>query len=263
MVLLLAPEILDHIFSFLQLDHATLKTCSQASSVLSPLVEPHLYAQITAYNPDGPDTFTEFTKLLSDNPYIANYVRSLTIMIPGSGIYLLNDDVILNNLPKLTRLEMITLNGFGIHERTSWDNLSRKFQVAFTNCLQLPSMRYVALQNIWKPPFFILGKCRTMKGLFLDGVVWNYSPCFPNSRLSLSGLPELDSLSIIRYNYHPQLIAWAETSNLRSLSFQIGSIDDCDNLLQILEHNAKSLTHFEIELFQKCTSTCRRHVHGD
>ena len=75
-------DVLDHIFSFLQSDFRALKACSQSHPNFVPLVERHLYANITLRNLhvaiSGHHVGTaKFNNLLRDKPYIANYIRSL------------------------------------------------------------------------------------------------------------------------------------------------------------------------------------------
>ena len=84
----LPPDVLDYILSFLQSDTATLKARSKIHPFHSKLAERYLYVNIAVH--DGtytakPDSnglkFREIIKLLSKNPYIANYVRNLVVCI--------------------------------------------------------------------------------------------------------------------------------------------------------------------------------------
>ncbi len=257
MSLLLGPEILDNIFSLLQRDHVTLKSCSQASSGFSLLVEPHLYAQVIIYNRNinGLVTFTAFSKLLLNNPRIASHVRSLTIMFRQKyrSQSPLNDDVISTILPKLIKLKMITLNSSGVrYTSVSWSRLCETFRVAFEDCLQLPSMREVAFEDILGFPLSILEQCRTMKRLLLRGI---YFPTNSDSESrSRLGCPELDSLLISYCNHLSEITTWVNISDLRSLYFQPRAIDDFRELSQLLERCADSLNQLEIDLLRMCTS---------
>jgi len=78
------PEIIDHILSFLQWDHATLKVCAQVHPSISRLVERHLYAHLAVqninYNREAYLPLDLF-KLILDNPNIAKHARSLRIVL--------------------------------------------------------------------------------------------------------------------------------------------------------------------------------------
>jgi len=81
------PEIFGEIFSFLASETRVLVACSQAHPIFAKLVEPTLYAHVIVHNCDADDEDGRHLKfkpyqlstLLSDNPQILNYLRSLRV----------------------------------------------------------------------------------------------------------------------------------------------------------------------------------------
>src|SRR5258708_815332 len=71
---MLPPELIDHIFSFLQGDSLALKACSKVQPLFSRLAERHLYAHIVI-SPRAPDV----SNLIFENPHLLNYPRTLEI----------------------------------------------------------------------------------------------------------------------------------------------------------------------------------------
>ena len=83
------PEIFSEIFSFLTSEACVLVPCSQAHPIFAKIVELTLYAHVIVHNRDS-DADNEdehyfkfklyqFSTLLSDNPRILNYLRSLCV----------------------------------------------------------------------------------------------------------------------------------------------------------------------------------------
>ena len=95
----LSVEVVDHIFSFLVSERETLVACSE-DPVLFPIVERHLYHQITVSIPYGTSNGFEpgrLIKFVSENPRILNYVRILEsktrILYPPNSVKKYFDDL--------------------------------------------------------------------------------------------------------------------------------------------------------------------------
>ncbi len=138
----LPHDVLDHILSFLQSDLGALKACSQSHPKFIQLVEWHLYTSITLYDnntisENGLGT-RQFINLLSDNPHIGNYIRSLEVSITygnrGSLQYL---EDIASVLRMCSLLNKIALKQIIFH----WASLPENFRLAFLDCLRLSSMK--------------------------------------------------------------------------------------------------------------------------
>ncbi len=78
---MLPLEVLDLIFCFLQ--HVALKLYSMAHPLFAQMARRHLYDHVTVYNLIADSEVllfpTELSKLLSKNPHISNYIRSLNV----------------------------------------------------------------------------------------------------------------------------------------------------------------------------------------
>ena len=243
------PEILDHIFSFLQGDHATLKSCAQVNSVFSNLVEPHLHAQLTFDFASTNRHIFKFSDLLSDRPQIANYVRSLTIKVVDKR-YSPHQSVS-DIWRKLLRLEVITLT---FRTRGTWLGEPRYFRKAFTDCIGLPSLCELTLRGIKEFPLSILGGNKSIRRLVLHET----EVCASKYEKSLiSECPGLSSLSLYHCPFKSFIIVfWAEMQNLRSISLCM-KLQSRTYLIimmkDLLKVSSKSLTHLEIDFGQECT----------
>src|SRR5258708_6681555 len=132
-------DVIDHILSFLQWEHAALTSCSEADPLLSRIAERHLYAHITVEEQNAPSSdpyyFDQFQlyKRLHDNPRIANYVRGLRVLVnPRTlNISIPNKStnqkptihLILPMLPLLERIALACPSGY-----ITWSHLPEEFQ---------------------------------------------------------------------------------------------------------------------------------------
>ena len=223
----LPPDVLDHIFSFLQSDTGTLKACSQSHPTLSQLVERHLYVRITLYDYDAVDDkglgTTEYAKLLIDRPYIVDYIRILEIkMVPFGGRHL---DKILKMLPILFNLKKVTLASRESSPAAAlaWAVLPKRFHLALLDCLHLPNMKELCINDIPDFPLSSLNNCNTIENLTLRG--W---------------APDAEASS------------WPQMRNLHALVY-----DRCDSSLvllsQLIESCSNRLTRLYIDFGHKCT----------
>jgi hypothetical protein len=144
------PEILDHIFSFLDNDpstSSTLKACSETTRdpVFRGVVDRCLYAHIvvTNFRSNGPGLlyFSDLFQYLSSNPQVASYIRTLRIQIevPGPCQWYNQVSSILRMLPTLA-LKGITLSGRPTSSAVPiiWFHLHETFRNAFLDCLWSP-----------------------------------------------------------------------------------------------------------------------------
>jgi hypothetical protein len=237
------PEILDYIFSFLDGNLSSLKSCFDADPLFSYVVERHLYAHITVYNghSDEPHTFhySELSKFLSHNPHVGKYVRSLRIDVASGERGW--DIELASILPILQQLETITLDS---QDRADlmWGDLHESFQNAFIDCLT-PSLKDIHITGIKDFPLFVLDKCENLKRLSFQELFYStpwtepYSPCH-----------RLEHLSIKSWYRSSWAFSGIKLPNLRSFVFQPVMSGDFRFLSSHLHAWSTTLTTLELEL---------------
>jgi len=254
----LPPDVLDHIFSFLQSDPVALKACSESHPTLSQLVERHLYARITLYEDDAVDDkglgTAEYTKLLIDRPYIVDYIRILEIKMNCSLQFRRHLDRILKILPILFNLKKVTLESYPTP--LAWAVLPKRFRLALLDRLQLSTMQELCIDNIPDFPLSSLNHCNTIGKLTLR---WWAPDAEAQTFLKDTCCIALHSLTIQRCSDSSLrvLIPWAQIRSLRTLIY-----DPCepnfDLLSQLIESCSNCLTSLYIDLGQRCTSCSPR-----
>ena len=245
------PEIFEQIFSFLQSDPFTLKTCCDALPALSKLAEPHLYALIIVHNLEPVDshsfTPSQLIKLLSDNPRIAQYVIKLHIVIKWptavpSRIRSFNDREISPIFALLPRLESILLwsNGVG------WRLLQDNFRSAFIGCIRSNSIKEVCIQGFHEFPLATFNDCANLKSLALDGS-FVYAP-YPDPGIQLEHL----SIHHCSKPSLPVFKPWVKLTKPCSLDLRVSGSGDLDMLRSLLQICSESLTSLELGFGKEC-----------
>jgi len=165
------PEIFGEIFSFLTSEASVLVACSQAHPIFAQLIEPTLYAHVMVHNHRANDdkhhlSFkpNQLSALLSDNPRIVNYLRSLCVDVFQFG----SDDEaskeLIAILPGL-KLERIRLtHSYGTND---WRSFPITFRTAFVACISTSSMKEIYLDNISEFPLSSFADCAGLKRLTL------------------------------------------------------------------------------------------------
>ena len=251
----LPDDILDHILSFLQSDFPVLKACSQSDPKFIRLVERHLYAIVTLYDNDtisknGLGT-RQFVSLLSDNPHIANYIRSMEVEATCTHVestqYL---EDIASVLRMCSLLNKITLNEMAF----GWAALPEAFRLAFLDCLSLSSMKAVCIKHAFGFPLTALEPAKNIKQLTLHG--WTPDDDFIPKH---STHPLLEELSIQDCGglTLEKIIIWVQTRNLRSLEF-FGRPDDVTReigkLQSLLFSCSNTLVNLTLDIRTGCES---------
>ena len=235
----LPPEILDHVFSFLKSDLSALKASASAHSLLSKLVERHLYADITVCNLEASDghsfSSTQLLKLLSDNPHIANYVYGLHILLTNRFGESSTMAPIFGQLPNLRRVILES-------HRFPWELLMKQFRCAFLECLRSPSIKEVSVWGLFGFPLSGLSNCSGLKYLSVD------DDCSHFDVTSNHLFPPLESLSVSNCRTLTGFVAWAKQGALRSLEFQATSRSYFSDLPELLEACSGTLTSLVLGL---------------
>src|SRR6266540_4701638 len=147
---MLLPEIVDHIFNFLQSDINTLKACTEAHPILAQLAERHLYAHITIQNlcyhtlPGRMCTVSWLSKSFSDSPHLASYVSILYIEITGIPDYKTFLEKLAVILPLFSKVKTIALIG----RECRWEHFPYAFHAAFIDMLYSPHVRELKIKGV-------------------------------------------------------------------------------------------------------------------
>lgn len=243
---MLPPEIIGHIFSFLQSDFTILARCSQVHPILSPHAERLLYADIVVFDetrhyPSDCRKFsaTKLHKLLTKSPHIANYIRKLEIhlclLLSGGSA-----DEIAPILPMLSQLRSISVTSDV--KGHYWPNLSARFRDTFINCLSSSNsvLKEVAINSLYDFPLHVLDGCETVKTISLCGTAK-----YHENNLQVMPHPILDSLSLHRWWHYMDstFLAWARKHihSLRSLSLGSNGIDVLPELVRVCSNSLRDL----------------------
>ena len=246
--MLLSPEVVSHIFSFLEADISDLKRCSQAHPLLSRLAERHLYRRTTVDITSGGDVdITGLSKQLSENPHIRNYVRILTIKfepsLPAPTTMMETASSILSSLPCLNA---VTLAGSTPFAQKPWYEFHKSFLSVFVDILHQPDVREVHLEGLSGFPLSVFDTCQNIKTLSLCNC-----GTFTKSDLT-TPCPALESLSI-RLSDDSTLFSWAidRISHLTCLKFRPQG-DEFSAFPKVLEACSTSLTSLELDTHNLC-----------
>ena len=249
--MLLSPDVVDLILSFLQADTAALKSCNQAHPLLSRLAQRHLYYKTTLDIKTGGDLeITELSSLLSKSPHIRNYIRILAINIFNDSDSQLAHETpvvkavssILTALPCLNKVTLIHTKPWpSFINAKAWDTIHKTLRSSFADVLQQSSVTRVHLEGFSAFPLSVFDTCQNIKALSLS-----YCDKFESSKLT-SPSPHLESLSI--HSRDPMLFQWAidRIGHLTSLNLKPPT-EECTVFRKVFEACAKSLTKLELDI---------------
>ena len=253
----LPDDVLDHIFGFLQSDFHVLKACSQSHPKFIPLVKRHLYANIALYIRSPSDTFivisghrlrtAEFISLLSNDPYITNYIRRLEVNI----IFCLPLVTGLENMASILSMCSLVKTVTFTSRYTTWLSLPENFRLAVLNCLNLPSMRSVSIILVYGFPLAALSSSKSVKSLTLCD--WTPGPGFiPET----SRHPLLEHLAIQDCSCEAvqTIMAWVKPGNLRSLEITPLASHNVEQLSKFYSSCSNTLTDLSLDIKSECKS---------
>ena len=172
---MLPPEIFSEIFGCLTSEASVLFICSQAHPIFAQLIEPSLYAHVIVHD-DGADHEDgqhlklkpyQLSELLSDNPRILNYLRSLRVEISywynKSDGEVMNEMIVLLPRLKLERIQLIIACG----DIADWQRFPKAFRTAFVACISTSFMKEICLDEIFNVPISSFVDCPGLKRLTL------------------------------------------------------------------------------------------------
>ena len=250
----LPDDVLDHILSFLQSDFRALKACSQSHPKFIHLVERHLYATVTLYDNNTIET-RQFISLLSNNPHIANHIRSLEVEVtrdPIKSLQYLED--IASVLRMCSLLNKITLKQITF----GWAALPEAFRLAFLDCLRLSSMKAVCIIYVSGFPLAALRDAKNLKRLTLRG--WTPDHDFiPEHSIH----PSIEDLSIqdCKAVALEKVTTWVQAQNLRSFEClgPCGTLGEVRQLQSLLSSCSNTLVNLNLDFGTACKSFYANH----
>jgi len=210
------PEIFTEIFGFLTSEAPALIACSQAHPTFAQLIEPILYAHVIVHDHDADREDQhhlelkpyQLSTLLSDNPQILNYLRSLRVHLSFNEGW----TEIVTILGRL-KLERIQLTFAGC---VSWERLPKAFRNAFVACISTSFMKEILLDGVRNMPLSSFADCVGLKrlGLWYDAAPPSNTSC---------NFPHLEALELFDWNnnaHSQDFFSWALTHacGLRSLT---------------------------------------------
>lgn len=255
-------DVVDLVFSFLELDFASLEQCSVAHPYLADLAERYLYANVTlrpsSSNFQPPDVDSspqagfvlyppQFASRLLDRPYNARHIRRLCIII--SMFFPFRDSAEVSPiLPQISNLCSITLESTQ-RGAITWNTLSADFRAAFMETLRLPSLKEVGIHGIQTFPLSMFNDCRSVGKVSLQEIGRLESePYAPHPQLEVLQLHG-GSGSL------KEIVHWVTGRNLCSLDFGWLDADHRFTLLaQLLQACSKTLTTLTLDIGARCKS---------
>ena len=173
--MVLAAELVDHIFSFLQKDIPALKACSKVLPSYSRLAERYLYAHIELEQEVGND--------ILENPQLLVHPRTLEIrfrLLPSHNKMAIS---IMAMIPRMTNLVSLSICATNCQEE--------EFSSILRNIFQQPSFQELHLFNVFGLPLSFLDNAKNIKQLTLSNCTADEKEAFsslPSSQLSLETL---------------------------------------------------------------------------
>lgn len=248
MLPMLPAELIDWIFSFLQEDIPALKACSNAHPSLSRFAEQHIYANLVVETVNQ-SAVAELHKLLSENPHILDYPRTLVFRTYGifeySPVQVLS---ILTMAPRFANLRCLKLVG-----RPCTIDLFQRFLITFKNFLRQTSIEELLLSYFYDFPLSVLDNAEKIRKLTLSGFL-----ATEEKHVLTSGSPprSFDTL-IIGGETNPDLYWWAmlRVSRLTTLEL-LNVVDDNDDWIgcpELLLACSNSLKRLQLDLGDHCT----------
>ena len=241
-------DILLYIIDILAARHhegiGTLRKLSQTCKYMVPLCRKHLFSSLRLW---GQSNSVRFSNLLSKNPDIAHYVRTLNYKVfslPRSN----HERNILDMLKKRSSLQSIELSS---SINLSWNNLTESIRSSMLSLIQLPTVTSLSIYLIEGFPATALSGCGNLVNLQLGGL--NLAPPEVNQIISPSKIPAPLSLYIDSGTYG--LAALLNSASLhaggpivdfgclRKAEFRVGSRDDIDQVNEMVRVTAR-LEHF-------------------
>jgi hypothetical protein len=194
----------------------------------------------------------EIYRYLSSNPHVANYVRTLNIiMIPNRSYDEWYNQVtpilqmLTSSLERITLSSLVYIDATGSTSRLvrfEWLDFPATFRTVLLDCIWSPNIIEASMERIGGFPLSIFNTCTRLKKLSL-------LDCTP-STLDAQFPPQIDSL-VLSQIVDLEIVSWATTRcDLRSLKFEwpnkTGRGEGSCRLTRLLDSYADNLVELEL-----------------
>ena len=259
---MLPPEILLHIFSFLESEPFELISCCTAHYVFAQIIEPALYCNVVVHNmppaKSAGATFKteedgfrlsapELSNILSNSPHVVRYLHGLTIELSHFHLDSEATKRISSILHKLRPLR-ITLSGTDSF-LLDWSYFPVHFARAFVGSVSKSHLREVSIASVLSVPLSMFRNCTGLKTLKLHN--GSTSSIELQQASPIPAYPLLEHLEITRWTYgQPSvLISWLKPRiiNLRSLMLKTSNERIWHILPKLLSICSKTLVELDID----------------
>jgi hypothetical protein len=172
-------------------DIKSLQILSQACKSMVPLCRKHLFSSIRLR---GRWQIDCFSNLLTKNPDIARYMRSLNYALSERRTYY-HELNILNMLKEHSSLQSIKLRSpSGC--MLLWSSFPKKLRLSLVSLIQLPTVTHLDIKYFRKFPAMVLSRCSNLIDLRLE--MLEMAPLELNQVISRSKIPTPVSLFTLR-----------------------------------------------------------------
>jgi hypothetical protein len=234
---ILPLDILLYIIEFLGEDDGDIKSLqvlSQACKSMVPLCRKYLFSSLCFSDRSKSE---QFSNLLSKDPDIARYVKSLNY-----GIYNPVSDYDLNVLEVLKKrspLQSIELSSPGL----DWNDFPESIRSSLVSLIQLPTVAHLSIYSIKWFPAMALSGCSNLIDLQLREI--ELAPPEVNQVISRCKIPTPVSLYIDQRTYGLATLFNSTTlhavgpivdfSRLQRVEFDVGSRGDFEQVIELIK----------------------------
>ena len=208
-----------------------------------------------------PISFDKIYAYLSRNQHVANYIRTLDIIITDNKISTKSKQwynqassilqMLTSSLEKITLSDRHHIDATGTEPRTIPFVLSdfpATFHKAFLDCLWSPGIIEASLKLIGGFSLSIFNPCTQLKKLSL--LQATCIPSISDARFP----PQIDSLVLSRNGNLATIVSWVKTGHgLRSLNFSLDNRADqivgFGHLIELLNFCSGDLTELELDIW--------------
>ena len=228
-------------------DKKSLQVLSQACKSMVPLCRKHLFSSVRLHSKLDSESFSN---LVSKNPDIANYVRSLNYKVDNPTDH---DLIILDMLKERSSLQSIKLlsppvlesywNSFS-ESISAWNNFSQSIRSSLVSLIQLPTVTHLDIHFFRGFPATVLSGCGNLIDLQLGEL--ELVPREDIQVISRSKIPTPVSLYIKTKTYGLAVLLHSASlhaggpivdfSRLHKASFDVefqGDIDQVNELIKV------------------------------
>jgi hypothetical protein len=215
-------------------DFKSLQILSQTCKSLVPPCRKHLFSSLYLHSTLNSERFSD---LLSNNPDLAGYVRSLNYSVYRPiGDHVLN---ILDMVKERSSLRLIELSGLGL----DWNKLTESIRSSLISLIQLPTVTSLNIRSFKRFPATALSGCGNLIVLRLGEL--NLVPPEVNQVISRSRIPKPVFLSktntydlsalLNSANLHADDDPIVDFSRLQKAQFDLKSRGDIDQVNELIK----------------------------